>query len=179
MPSFTQSISRFISIQNSIFNMINFVKVWSGVVFKATMRVLGPIMILGANILICGIVYSFLFHIVPDLCDGNHVHFMCHVIIGFYLLGNVMFNYIACVNTSPGHPEPCHDPVKYLGGKTSITSDGKRLLHFNHMVLLEPGVSYRWCRHCKCIKPPRAHHDSITGKCVLEMDHYWYVLSEL
>lgn len=21
-------------------------------------------------------------------------------------------------------------------------------------------------------KPPRAHHDSITGKCVLKMDHY-------
>jgi DHHC palmitoyltransferase len=31
----------------------------------------------------------------------------------------------------------------------------------------------RWCKKCKhCWKPPRCHHDSMTNRCVLKMDHY-------
>lgn len=30
----------------------------------------------------------------------------------------------------------------------------------------------RYCRKCQAWKPPRAHHDSVTGRCVLRMDHY-------
>lgn len=30
----------------------------------------------------------------------------------------------------------------------------------------------RWCRKCKAWKPPRAHHCSMTRRCVLKMDHY-------
>ncbi len=30
----------------------------------------------------------------------------------------------------------------------------------------------RYCRKCQAWKPPRAHHDSMTGRCVLRMDHY-------
>ena len=32
----------------------------------------------------------------------------------------------------------------------------------------------RRCRKCNDnYKPPRAHHDSVTGRCVVKMDHYW------
>lgn len=166
----------FTPLQNAVFHLRYHFRTYLSMVFKVVMRILGPVMILGANVLIAGVVYAFLWHVVPDLCGGNHLHFLAHVLVGFYLLGNIVFNYIACISTSPGHPEPCHDPIKYLGGKTSVTAEGKKLLHFNHQVLLEPAVSYRWCRHCKCIKPPRAHHDSVSGRCVLDMDHYWCVL---
>ena len=30
----------------------------------------------------------------------------------------------------------------------------------------------RYCRKCQAWKPPRAHHDSMSGRCVLRMDHY-------
>lgn len=30
----------------------------------------------------------------------------------------------------------------------------------------------RTCTKCDCVKPPRAHHCSICGKCVLAMDHH-------
>ena len=30
----------------------------------------------------------------------------------------------------------------------------------------------RYCRKCAAWKPPRAHHDSMSGRCVLRMDHY-------
>ena len=34
----------------------------------------------------------------------------------------------------------------------------------------------RRCRKCNDnFKPPRAHHDSVTGRCIVKMDHFWYV----
>ncbi|KAK2166335.1 hypothetical protein LSH36_40g19028 [Paralvinella palmiformis] len=30
----------------------------------------------------------------------------------------------------------------------------------------------RYCDKCKCIKPDRAHHCSVCGKCILKMDHH-------
>lgn len=31
---------------------------------------------------------------------------------------------------------------------------------------------YRWCKKCKQLKPPRTHHCSVCGKCILKMDHH-------
>ena len=33
-------------------------------------------------------------------------------------------------------------------------------------------IQYKWCKKCSQLKPPRAHHCSICGKCVLRMDHH-------
>jgi palmitoyltransferase ZDHHC2/15/20 len=35
----------------------------------------------------------------------------------------------------------------------------------------------RWCKKCGEWKPERAHHCSVSGRCVLRMDHHclWYV----
>jgi hypothetical protein len=35
----------------------------------------------------------------------------------------------------------------------------------------------RWCKKCGEWKPERAHHCSVSGRCVLRMDHYclWWV----
>jgi palmitoyltransferase len=41
------------------------------------------------------------------------------------------------------------------------------------------GRRNRALRRCpKCndnFKPPRAHHDSVTGRCIVKFDHFWYV----
>ena len=38
----------------------------------------------------------------------------------------------------------------------------------------------RRCRKCNDnYKPPRAHHDSVTGRCVVKFDHFWYVQTML
>ena len=32
------------------------------------------------------------------------------------------------------------------------------------------------CHKCnENYKPPRAHHDSVTGRCIVKFDHFWYV----
>ncbi|KAG0319538.1 palmitoyltransferase for Vac8p [Dissophora globulifera] len=36
----------------------------------------------------------------------------------------------------------------------------------------EPGLSPRWCDHCKVFKPDRCHHCSECNSCVLRMDHH-------
>ena len=34
----------------------------------------------------------------------------------------------------------------------------------------------RRCHKCNDnFKPPRAHHDSVTGRCIVKFDHFWYV----
>jgi hypothetical protein len=33
-------------------------------------------------------------------------------------------------------------------------------------------VGFRYCKKCNDIKPPRTHHCSICGKCVMRMDHH-------
>jgi palmitoyltransferase len=34
------------------------------------------------------------------------------------------------------------------------------------------GLTVRTCRRCGTFKPHRAHHDSVSGRCVVKMDHY-------
>mmetsp|Transcript_22380 Transcript_22380/g.28969 ORF Transcript_22380/g.28969 Transcript_22380/m.28969 type:complete len:457 (-) Transcript_22380:72-1442(-) len=29
-----------------------------------------------------------------------------------------------------------------------------------------------WCHRCRGYKPPRAHHDSVTGRCIVKLDHF-------
>mmetsp|Transcript_7813 Transcript_7813/g.10902 ORF Transcript_7813/g.10902 Transcript_7813/m.10902 type:complete len:393 (+) Transcript_7813:244-1422(+) len=29
-----------------------------------------------------------------------------------------------------------------------------------------------WCHRCVAYKPPRAHHDSVTGRCIVKLDHF-------
>jgi hypothetical protein len=40
-------------------------------------------------------------------------------------------------------------------------------------IYLRPGPhDPRWCRSCRAVKPPRAHHCSTCERCVLKMDHH-------
>ena len=139
--------------------------------FKLFMRVLGPVMLTLALGLITSILFTFLFYVVPDITDGNHFIFGLHFVGGMFLLVNVVFNYIACAFTPPGEPAKCQDPAGLMGERIVVV-DGKKVRQIRHAIVISPAVSYRYCRHCRCIKPPRAHHDSISGKCVLAMDHY-------
>jgi palmitoyltransferase len=63
--------------------------------------------------------------------------------IGYWLLMNVVFNFVQGVRVSPGIP----DNQKLLSGVTI-------------------------CKKCISPKPPRTHHCSICNRCYLKMDHH-------
>merc|ERR1711970_679536 len=37
---------------------------------------------------------------------------------------------------------------------------------------LKPRDNIRWCDTCQIVRAWRAHHDAVTKRCVLKMDHY-------
>ena len=82
-----------------------------------------------------------------------------------------MYNLISCAFTPAGSPKRCNNPGKILGER-EIVVNRKPSVQIKRIQNIVPGVHYKYCKKCRCIKPPRTHHDSVTGKCIFEMDHY-------
>ncbi|TIA68864.1 hypothetical protein E3P91_03883 [Wallemia ichthyophaga] len=66
----------------------------------------------------------------------------------------IFYNYFRCTTTDPGGVPVDYEPLR-------DTQD-----------TLENPATPRYCRSCHVYKPPRAHHCSKSGRCVLRMDHY-------
>jgi hypothetical protein len=130
---------------------------WSSTCFRVSMRIIGPLMLLLANALIFGVAFIFFTRLLPKISGESPLLYWLHAFIGLFLLVNVTFNYFSCAFTSPGSPEPCIDPGKYFGQISSVI-DNRIFTQIRNRLDLVPGVSYRYCRHCSCIKPPRSHH---------------------
>ena len=122
-----------------------------------SLRALGPLMFLGANVLALTVVLILLFVLTPRLAETSMTLYFIN--LSFVLWGtmNIYFNYWACALTPAGAPDRCENPSTVLG-KTSYMESGMKLYKTNTIVKVLPGVSYRFCNKCSCIKPPRAHH---------------------
>lgn len=92
------------------------------------------------------------------------------------LVGMLLWSYFSCT-TEPGRVPPGWTPP----GVSEAELDRVRR---QQQGFLQPGskdpsdVSRpRFCKKCQAWKPPRAHHCSVAGHCVLRMDHYclWVV----
>eukprot|EP01033_Poteriospumella_lacustris_P000873 gene875-626_t len=107
----------------------------------------------------------------PDFFRGSTSLYILNVAVGLYLYTNIVFHHFACAFTPPGSPSYCPDPGRILGEKVSMV-DGRKIYQFSYQLNVAPYVYYRYCHTCKCIKPPRAHHCSVAGRCIYNMDHY-------
>ena len=130
---------------------------WSSTCLRISMRIIGPLMLILANTLIFSVAYIFFSKLLPNVAGESHTLYWLHALIGAFLLVNVTFNYISCAFTSPGSPESCLDPSKYFGQISSVI-DNRIITQIRNRLDLVPGVSYRYCKYCSCIKPPRSHH---------------------
>eukprot|EP00499_Haloplacidia_sp_CaronLabIsolate_P002261 CAMPEP_0196769408 /NCGR_PEP_ID=MMETSP1104-20130614/518_1 /TAXON_ID=33652 /ORGANISM="Cafeteria sp., Strain Caron Lab Isolate" /LENGTH=332 /DNA_ID=CAMNT_0042139503 /DNA_START=53 /DNA_END=1051 /DNA_ORIENTATION=+ len=107
---------------------------------------------------------SFLVLHVPRVGDDNadekRESIVAMVVMhAFFLLFTISL--LLVIYTEPGsvpHEAPW-DPSK-ASAKASV------------MVEKKADGRLRFCRTCGTYKPDRCHHDSATGQCVLEMDHY-------
>lgn len=140
--------------------------------FKICMRVLGPLFLIFGNILILSVTYIYLLVVLPLLSNGSNILFWLYLLFGLFLAINILFNYLACVFTKPGSPSYCPDPGPALGQTYHQNNSGQPVYEVANKLSIAPAVFYIYCRHCKCIKPPRCHHDAVTGRCVFHMDHY-------
>lgn len=136
------------------------------------MRILGPLFLIFGNILILAITYLYFLILLPILSNGSTLQFCIHFPLSLFLAVNILFNYAGCVLTRPGSPSYCADPGPALGQTVIPTPSGQVVYEVHTKLSIAPAVFYIYCRHCKCIKPPRCHHDAVTGRCVFHMDHY-------
>lgn len=118
-------------------------------------RLVGKLFVILVFILTSLVLTSYYFCILPYYIDNrNEFLTLLNIILGHYLLINIIFHYINAVKTNPGFvlntPQVAEKDVKYYRNN----------------------YNQRICKHCCQVKPPRAYHCSICRKCVIKMEHH-------
>jgi len=103
-------------------------------------------------ILIGGCVVLYYRSILPYVIKEDPIWTVIHLVISFWLLSNITFNYFACVFTKPGSP-PLSDIEKSKVAEASSNN-------------------LRICKKCNVVKPDRAHHCSVCNRCIYKLDHH-------
>ncbi|KAK6141002.1 hypothetical protein DH2020_025252 [Rehmannia glutinosa] len=150
------------------------VMAWNVFKFCTALRGLGSIMIL----LVLGVVGVSYYAVVitnygPGLAAGGLDSLLAFgILILFHsLLMMLLWSYFSVVFTDPGCVPPSWRPAV---DEESGDTDPLTMTEF-------PADSenrrIRYCRKCNQLKPPRCHHCSVCGRCILKMDHHcvWVV----
>eukprot|EP01023_Acetabularia_acetabulum_P065141 TRINITY_DN858_c0_g1_i1.p1 TRINITY_DN858_c0_g1~~TRINITY_DN858_c0_g1_i1.p1 ORF type:complete len:300 (-),score=23.19 TRINITY_DN858_c0_g1_i1:398-1297(-) len=81
----------------------------------------------------------------------------------------LIWSYLAVVVGSPGHvPNGWHP----FDSDREAAEMIEKQPYFFQIYDQEDPLRPRYCMKCANWKPPRAHHDSVSRRCVLKMDHY-------
>ncbi|KAM0009660.1 putative protein S-acyltransferase [Helianthus debilis subsp. tardiflorus] len=154
------------------------VMAWNVFRFCTALRGLGSVMIL----LVLGVVGVSYYAVVlsiygPALTSGGLDSFIALVVLVLFhtLLVMLLWSYFSVVLTDPGGVPPNYRPIvdEERGDVDRLTGS-----EFSSLTTSEPThARIRYCRKCNHIKPPRCHHCSVCGRCVLKMDHHcvWVV----
>uniref|UniRef100_A0A1I8MF10 Palmitoyltransferase n=1 Tax=Musca domestica TaxID=7370 RepID=A0A1I8MF10_MUSDO len=107
-------------------------------------HLLGPFFVVGVALLTTAVVSIAYWIGLPFWWDKSPTATVILLIIGNWLLLNVIFHYVMAVITPAGEP-PEGASLKEVVGI---------------------------CKKCISPKPPRTHHCSVCNKCILKMDHH-------
>eukprot|EP01088_Endostelium_zonatum_P003300 TRINITY_DN14509_c0_g1_i1.p1 TRINITY_DN14509_c0_g1~~TRINITY_DN14509_c0_g1_i1.p1 ORF type:complete len:337 (-),score=35.22 TRINITY_DN14509_c0_g1_i1:27-1037(-) len=132
---------------------------WVG---EMLIRMVGPLFVLFAWTMLSCVVYVFWNGILQYHTPLWTPYGFFHIAIDLFLIQGVFFNYFMCVFTPPGSPpEP------------QTEEEIKTINDLEHEKTPERGKGFsKYCKPCRTIKPRRAHHCHVCGRCVLKMDHH-------
>jgi len=123
-------------------------------VFHVGMRILGPCLVLLALGLIGFVTYTFFWYALPEMeAEQGVIPSSSISLLGVFLLFNALYNYFKAICTPGGTPPSYEEALQELTDAEQATKP-------------------RQCKKCQLLKPARAHHCSVCGKCVLKMDHH-------
>ncbi|KAJ2718539.1 Palmitoyltransferase [Coemansia sp. Benny D115] len=117
----------------------------------------GRIYVGGVSLLIGFIGYSSQVFVFWEYLGGYSLRAL--VVLGAFnfMLHLLYYNYYLAVTVSPGHVPLGWEPPRMGANVYELKRDTHKP---------------RYCRQCRNFKPPRAHHCSECGRCVLKMDHH-------
>ncbi|KAL9350100.1 hypothetical protein Peur_057355 [Populus x canadensis] len=162
------------------------VMAWNVFKFCTALRALGSIMI----VLVLGIIGVTYYVIVvanygPALFHGGLDSFVAFFVLVLFhsLLVMLLWSYFTTVLTDPGGVPPNWKPsIDEESGDADplvgLGYEGTDLGLNQPATFGEPAnPQLRVCRKCNQFKPPRCHHCSVCGRCILKMDHHcvWVV----
>lgn len=150
---------------------------WNVFKFCTALRGLGSIMIL----LVLGVVGVSYYAVVlcnyfPALINGGLDSLVALAVLLLFhvLLVMLLWSYFSVVFTDPGGVPPNWKPVvDEENGEADLLAGSE----FSQLAGEPTNLGVRYCRKCNQLKPPRCHHCSVCGRCVLKMDHHcvWVV----
>ena len=139
--------------------------------FNVFMRLFfGPFLAIACNLLVTYVVWAYCIDLMPSIIISD-LEYIIHIFLAIYFCCNIYGNYLSCIFTPPGTPGKL-SPTEEEFWNTGVVVKNQRYTRRAFSYTIEDGVTFRFCRKCDILKPPRAHHCSVLGRCVYEMDHY-------
>ena len=124
--------------------------------------VLGPIFVTMVIFLTSSVIFVTYWIGLPYYVEHKPYPFLCFLlIIGHYILINIVFHFLAALFTHPGTIPA--DTVNL-----AQVSFGLRLCILRNQITQVAAI----CKKCIQPKPPRTHHCSVCNSCILKMDHH-------
>ncbi|KAJ9443272.1 putative protein S-acyltransferase 15 [Diplonema papillatum] len=109
-------------------------------------------------VLILALSYYWFAHFMPAIYDMRSGEARMLWLLSSWFTFNAFFNYVHAAGVGPGRPCAARLPPINPRDRDMRSRTGEQWARF--------------CRTCWQWKPPRAHHCSICGVCVLKMDHH-------
>ncbi|XP_054825090.1 probable protein S-acyltransferase 14 [Prosopis cineraria] len=156
---------------------------WNVFRFCTVLRALGSVMI----ILVLGLVGFTYYAVVladygPALFYGGLDSFTSLAVLVLFhaLLVMLLWSYFSVVLTDPGGVPPNWRPKideERCDADPLVESAHIGPALASHDFGESANQNKRYCRKCNQFKPPRSHHCSVCGRCILKMDHHciWVV----
>jgi hypothetical protein len=103
------------------------------------------------------------FHLIEGSLFATAIFLLVYTPVTCFALASLYMAWITDPGTVPMGARPLVTVKRAGSGELEAANGRSRAL--------------RRCHKCNDnFKPLRAHHDSVTGRCIVKFDHFWYVL---